>query len=320
MPVRLLSAGRPKRSKSALSGSARRAGRSAGLLGFALAAGLCVGIAPVSAQAPAAQRQDPTLLDAEQVIYDEKAGVVTATGAVELTQGLRAVRADKIVYDRNTKVVTATGNVRLREPSGDFIFADYVELTDDMRDAFVENVRVLMTDNGRMAGNEGERRGGRLFRVNRGVYSPCELCKEDPTRAPVWRVRAARVVHDKEEKEVRYRDAYLEMFGVPVAYTPYLSHPDPTVDRRSGFLAPTYGSKDDMGAFIRTSYYIDIAPDRAVCAATAAAWAGIPQAFRRRPPAIERLDHSIGARRVERCQQRRQGSRLYRRQRPVQYR
>ena len=119
-----------------------------------------------------------------------------------------------------------------------------------------------MTDNGRMAGNEGERRGGRLFRVNRGVYSPCELCKEDPTRAPVWRVRAARVVHDKEEKDVRYRDAFLEMFGVPVAYTPYLSHPDPTVDRRSGFLAPTYGSKEGMGAFIRTNYYVDIAPDQ----------------------------------------------------------
>lgn len=262
MPVRLFSAGRPKRSKSAFSGSARRAGRSAGLLGFALAAGLCVSIAPVSAQAPAAQQQEPTLLDAEQVIYDEKAGVVTATGAVELIQGQRAVRADKIVYNRNTKVVTATGSVRLKEPSGDFIFADYVELTDDMRDAFVENVRVLMTDNGRMAGNEGERRGGRLFRVNRGVYSPCELCKEDPTRAPVWRVRAARVVHDKEEKDVRYRDAFLEMFGVPVAYTPYLSHPDPTVDRRSGFLAPTYGSKNEMGAFIRTNYYVDIAPDQ----------------------------------------------------------
>lgn len=262
MPVRLPPAGRPQRTKPALSGPARRARRSAGVIGLALIAGLCVSVAPVSAQAPAAQRQEPTLLDAEQVVYDEKEGVVTAIGAVELTQGPRTVRADKITYNRNSKLVTATGNVRLREPSGDFIFADYVELTDDMRDAFVENVRVLMTDNGRMAGNEGERRGGRLFRVNRGVYSPCELCKEDPTRAPLWRVRAARVVHDKEEKDVRYRDAYLEMFGVPVAYTPYLSHPDPTVDRRSGFLAPTYGTKDDMGVFIRTSYYLDIAPDQ----------------------------------------------------------
>lgn len=262
MPVRLPPAGRPKRSKSAFSGAARRLPLSAGVLGLALIAGLTVTVAPVSAQAPAAQQQEPTLLDAEQVIYDEEAGVVTATGAVELTQGPRTVRADKITYNRNTKVVTASGSVRLREPSGDFIFADYAELTDDLRDAFVNNVRVLMTDNGRMAGNEGERRGGRLFRVNRGVYSPCELCKEDPTRAPLWRVRAARVVHDKEEKDVRYRDAFLEMFGVPVAYTPYLSHPDPSVDRRSGFLAPTYGSKKDMGVFIRTSYYVDIAPDQ----------------------------------------------------------
>jgi LPS-assembly protein len=265
MPARIPPAGRPLRQNLLFTAPPRRrvaGGARVGWAALAVVAALAVAGAPVSAQAPGGKPQEPTLLDAEQVVYDEQAGVVTATGAVNLTQGPRSVRADKIVYNRNTKVVTATGHVRLKEPSGDFVFADYAELTDDLKDAFVDNVRVLMTDNGRMAGNEGERRGGRLFRVNRGVYSPCDLCKDDPTRAPVWQVRAARVVHDKEEKDVRYRDAYLEMFGVPVAYTPYLSHPDPTVDRRSGFLAPSYGTKKDLGTFIRSSYYFDIAPDQ----------------------------------------------------------
>lgn len=268
MPVRITPAGRPKRSLFSVAASAfadrqRRAGPSrARMLAAALAAGLFAFGAPASAEAPSAKQQEPTLLDAEQVVYDEQTGVVTATGAVELTNGPRTVRADKITYNKNTKVVTAVGNVRLREPSGDFVFADYAELTDDMREAFVDNVRVLMTDNGRMAGNEGERRGGRLMRVNRGVYSPCDLCKDDPTRAPLWQVRASRVVHDGEEKDVRYRDAFLEMFGIPVAYTPYLSHPDPTVDRRTGFLAPSYGTKKDLGTFIRTNYYVDISPDQ----------------------------------------------------------
>lgn len=261
MPVRFFLAGRPQRSLiSAASGDARPSRLR--LLAAALAAGLFAAGTPMAADAPEGKKQEPTLLDAEQVVYDEQTGVVTATGAVELTQGPRTVRADKMTYNKNTKVVTAVGHVRMREPTGDFIFADYAELTDDLKEAFVDNVRVLMTDNGRMAGNEGERRGGRLMRVNRGVYSPCDLCKEDPNRAPLWQVRAARVVHDKEEKDVRYRDAFLEMFGLPVAYTPYLSHPDPTVDRRSGFLAPTYGTKKDLGTFIRTSYYYDIAPDQ----------------------------------------------------------
>ncbi|MBP2298503.1 LPS-assembly protein LptD [Azospirillum picis] len=217
-----------------------------------------------TANKPAADKppQEPVLLTADQVTFDEEKNLVTASGNVELAQGKRSVRADQITYNQKTKVVTATGKIRLVEPSGDIIFADYAELTDDLRDVFIENIRVLMTDNGRMAGNEGERREGRLTRVNRGVYSPCDLCKEDPTRPPLWQLRAVRIVHDNEAHEVRYKDATMEIFGIPVAYTPYLSHPDPSVDRKSGFLTPSAGSKSNLGFIAKTHYYWDIAPDQ----------------------------------------------------------
>ncbi|BAI72080.1 organic solvent tolerance protein [Azospirillum sp. B510] len=218
--------------------------------------------APQATGAEAGSKQDPVLLTADQVTFDEVNSLVTASGNVELAQGKRSVRADKITYNQKTKVVIATGKIRLVEPSGDIVFADYAELTDDLKDVFIENIRVLMTDNGRMAGNEGERREGRLTRVNRGVYSPCDLCKEDPTRPPLWQIRAVRIVHDNEEHEVRYRDATMEIFGIPVAYTPYLSHPDPSVDRKSGFLTPSFGNNSNLGAILKTHYYWDIAPDQ----------------------------------------------------------
>ncbi len=214
------------------------------------------------AQADGKPQDPPVLLGADTVTFDEANSLVTASGNVELSQGARTVHADTITYNQKTKVVIASGNVRLVEPSGDILFSNYAELTDDMRDAFVENVRVLMTDNSRMAGAEGERRGGRLIRLNRAVYSPCELCKTDPTSAPVWQIRAARVVQDNEDHEVRYRDAYMEMFGVPFFYTPYLSHPDPTVERRSGFLTPSFRNSSELGFGVISHYYWDIAPDQ----------------------------------------------------------
>lgn len=269
MPVQIPAAAPPASSSLAVSVPSltdrrfdgRRAVAWRAVLAAALA-GWALLLAAPAARADSGGKDEPTLLNADQVVYDEQAGIVTATGAVDLSQGQRTVRADKIVYNRNTKVVVATGHVRMREPSGDFVFTDYAELTDDLRDAFVNNVQVLLTDNSRLVGNEGERREGRLLRVNRGLYSPCELCKEDPTRAPVWQLRASRIVHDKDEKDVRYRHLFMEMFGVPVFYTPYFSHPDPTVDRRSGFLVPSYGTKKDLGTFINNHYYLDIAPDQ----------------------------------------------------------
>ncbi|WP_448204757.1 LPS-assembly protein LptD [Azospirillum sp. sgz302134] len=236
-----------------------------GIIALMVACGVAVGDlanAQQPAEQPAEQKDPPVLLNADTVTFDEGLGLVTASGNVELSQGARTVRADTITYNQKTKVVTATGNVRVVEPSGDILFSNYAELTDDMRDAFVQNIRVLMTDNSRMAGNEGERREGRLMRINRGVYSPCELCKTDPTRAPLWQIRAVRVVHDNEEHEVRYKDAVMEMFGVPFFYMPYLSHPDPTVDRRSGFLTPSFRNNSELGFGAIGHYYYDIAPDK----------------------------------------------------------
>ncbi len=251
---------RPRRKTRTTKRQQRRVAFLSGLIGMMVACGV-VTVSPAQAQGANDQKQ-PVLLSADHVTFDEQQGTVTARGNVELSQNLRTVRADSVTYNRKTGVVTASGNIRIVEPSGDVLFADYAELTDDMRDAFVENLRVLMTDNSRMAGNEAERRGERILRFNRGVYSPCELCLSDPTRPPLWQIRAVRVVHDKEEREIRYKDAVLEMFGVPVAYTPYLSQPDPSVDRKTGFLTPLVGVGSDLGVFIRPRYYIDIAPDQ----------------------------------------------------------
>ena len=54
----------------------------------------------------------------------------------------------------------------------------------------------------------------------------------------------------------------MEFAGIPVLYTPYLSHPDPTVKKKTGFLTPRYGSDSELGVLIEIPYYFDIAPDK----------------------------------------------------------
>ena len=199
--------------------------------------------------------KSPVLFSAEELSHDQDLGIIVARGKVEMTQDQRTLMADVVSYNQRTNTATASGNVSILEPTGDVIFAEYVELQDGLREGFVRNVRMLMTDGGRMAGNDATRTGGNRTELDQGVYSPCDLCKTDPTRAPVWQIRAARVIHDQERKIVQYRDASMEIMGIPVAYSPYFSHPDPTVKRQSGFLAPTIGVKTDLGGFAKIPYY-----------------------------------------------------------------
>jgi LPS-assembly protein len=231
------------------------------------ARGIFFALALLSATMANSRAQDrpdesPILLTADQVTYDEELGIVTASGNVEVAQGGRVLQADTLTYNERAKTVTASGNVALLEPSGDVLFADYVELTDDLEEGIVENIRLLMADRSRAAAARGIRTSGNRTVLEKAVFSPCELCPEDPTRAPLWQIKAVRVVHDQEEKTIEYQDAWMEIFGVPIAYTPYFSHPDPTVDRKSGFLSPTLGLSDTLGFNFRTPYYINIAPDK----------------------------------------------------------
>ncbi len=223
-------------------------------MGLGLMLLLFVAASPIRAQSPVSQ-EIPALINADEITYDRNLEIVTARGNVEIAQGARILMADLVSYNIQTEVVTASGNITLLEPSGEVLFAEYVELKKDLAEGFIRDVRVLMADQTRLAAASGDRREGNITTFRRGVFSPCALCKDDPDRAPLWQLKAQRVVHDQEDQTIRYYNAWMEIFGIPVIYTPYLEHPDPTVKRKSGFLSPTFKQTETLGATFRTPYF-----------------------------------------------------------------
>lgn len=203
----------------------------------------------------ASQDDLPVRFVANEMTFDRENGIITASGNVEVGYGDRRLVADRIIYDQNKDVATATGNVTLHEPTGERLFGDRMEVSGDLKDAVIRNIGMLLKDRSRVAGVGARHSSGQVTELRKGVYSPCSLCKDDPSRPPLWQIKAVKVVHDKSQKTVEYRDAWLEFFGYPVAYTPYFRHPDPTVKRKSGFLFPKIGSSSDFGTVIETPYF-----------------------------------------------------------------
>lgn len=229
------------------------------LRGWALAAIAVLALVRGAAAAELPSADEPVLLSADEVTYDRELGVVTARGHVELSQDERIVLADTLTYDERTGTVVATGNVSLLEPNGDVAFADYVELTSGLKEGVIRNIRVLLADGSRIAANGG-RRSGDTTEFAKAVYSPCPICAEDPTRPLVWQLKAVRVTHDQKAHRLQYRDAWLEIYGVPIAYTPYFSHPDPSVTRQSGLLVPDFSFSNSLGPTVRVPYYFTLGP------------------------------------------------------------
>src|SRR5579859_1606888 len=211
---------------------------------------------------PAGNRNQPVLFLADEIQQDDQLGLVVAKGHVEFSQKDQTLLADVVTYNQKTNLVTASGHVSLMDPSGEVVFGDYMELTDDMRDGFVQNVRALLSDRSRIAGNTGRRTGGNITEIRHAVYSPCDLCATDPSAPPIWQLKGSRMVHDQQQQQVEIYDATMEIYGVPVVYLPYLSEPDPSVKRRTGFLMPAFGHSASIGTFFHVPYFIVLDTDK----------------------------------------------------------
>ena len=209
-----------------------------------------------------AEGGESVVLQADEVRHDTVEGVIVASGSVAVAYKGRTLHADTVTHDEAADTVVASGNVVLFEPTGEEIHADYAELTGDLREGLIRELRIVLADNARLAAPEARRRDGRITELENAAYSPCEICPDNPDEAPLWQVRAGQVIHDAEAQDIVYRNATLEVLGVPVLYTPYLSHPDPQVERRSGFLSPSYGSNPTLGHHIGAPYHFVLAPNR----------------------------------------------------------
>jgi len=209
-----------------------------------------------------ADQNAPIVFRADEVEYDEQLALTVARGHVEISQSGRVLLADTVSYNQRTDTVTASGNVSFSQPTGEIVFADFMELRDAMSEGFAKNVRMLLADRSRLAANTARRTNGNRTELRRGVYSPCDLCKNDPSAPPAWQLKAREIDHDKELQLIEFRDATMEIDGWPVFYSPYISAPDPSVKRASGFLIPSIGGSNTLGANVTIPYYWVLGPDK----------------------------------------------------------
>ncbi len=203
-----------------------------------------------------ANEKKNSLLYADEVIHEKELDLIVAKGHVEIVQEGRVLLADVVTYNKKTDLLTASGNVKLREPKGEIIFLDYAELSSDFKDGFINSIRILFPDDSRLVAIRSKREQGERTHFDNPVYSPCKLCKDDPSKPPLWQVKARHAEWDEVKEDIYYTDAFLEMFGWPTFYIPYFSHPAPNVKRRTGLLAPMFYYTSEVGASLTMPVFV----------------------------------------------------------------
>ncbi|MGB5560092.1 MAG: LPS assembly protein LptD [Paracoccaceae bacterium] len=210
-------------------------------------------LALLTLAAPAAAQNASLLADRVEIVGDE---TIIASGQVEVLYRDSRLRAQRITYDAKAGTLIIEGPIVLEEGKSTVILADMAELDADLQNGILRGARMVLDQQLQVAATEIQRVDGRYSQLYQTVASSCQICANRPV--PLWQIRAKRVIHDEEARQLYFHNAQFRIGNVPVAYFPRLRMPDPTVDRYTGVLAPKIVDSSRVGTGLKLPYFITL--------------------------------------------------------------
>ncbi|WCR10160.1 LPS-assembly protein LptD [Paracoccus stylophorae] len=209
--------------------------------------------------APGEATDAATVLADTMVLQDDRT-LIAAGGVVIWYQGARLV-ASRLIVDGASGDLTIEGPIHLSRPGAAdpdaeaVLVADSAQLDRKLQDGIIRGARLVIARELQLAATDLTRSDeGRITRLRNVVASSCQVCAANPT--PLWEIRARSITHDAETRLLTFESPQLRAFGVPIAAVPLtVTAPDPTVERKSGFLKPEIRTTSGLGFGVKLPYF-----------------------------------------------------------------
>jgi len=204
----------------------------------------------------------PATLLADQVTLGADNRLTASGGVVIWYRGARLI-ASRVVYDNETGAAEIEGPIHLTEPGRagtpeeTILIADSAQLDPNMQDGILRGARLVLAREMQMAARQMRRsENGAVTRLDNVVASSCQICAEDPI--PLWEIRARSITHDARTHQLHFDHPQFRALGMPVASLPWLTAPDPSVERMTGFLRPQFRTTSGLGFGIKLPYFVTL--------------------------------------------------------------
>ena len=215
-----------------------------------------------------AKNNEGKQITSDKIIYNKSKQQLSTFGKSTLTDGkIGTLSAERFEYNLDKQSIIADGKVKfVDQDKNTYYFSKlnsddkfneivgtdiYAELNKDFLksvDKFNEFIEP------RFSGKSATLKNN-ITIVQDAQFTTCKKTNE-AEGCVYWNLKAGQLIHDKEQKKLTYKNVSLDLNSIPVIYVPYFSHPDPTVKRKEGFLAPSFSSLGgDIGPTIKIPYF-----------------------------------------------------------------
>ena len=210
------------------------------------------------------------IINGKDIIFDNKNNIISSNESAVLTDSLNnEIYLENFQYESSTHIFKSIGYIRIKdnlnnsyEFSQIYIDAKKKEIVGTDIKAFLnqDNFKLHKKNKPRIFANaiKLENNGKSSFHKNN--FTLCDYREKD--KCPPWEIRSTKMLHDNKKKTIYYDNALIKVYNIPIFYFPRISHPDPTVDRRSGFLPPSYSDTKNLGEGISLPYFFNMGVDK----------------------------------------------------------
>ena len=171
--------------------------------------------------------------------------------------------SDNFFYEIDKNILKLE-NVNFKDLNNNKFSTSLAYLNTKTNKLFGKDVKVMLNNKSFDRDNEPRLKANSIVNdkdfsvLTKGAFTTCK--KRD--KCPPWQISAEKIQHDKKKQTINYKNALLKVYDVPVMYFPKFFHPDPTVDRKSGFLVPTLKNTSNSGSYLNTPYFFAIAQNK----------------------------------------------------------
>ncbi len=170
------------------------------------------------------------------------------------------IKTDMFQYNINNNLFSSIGEIKIVDKNKNKYFFKQLHVDTNKKEMIGSDVSVILDQDTFGVSNESDPRfvANNIFiterksELSKGVFT---VCKKREGKCPPWLLKAKKISHDKAKKTIYYDHATLKIYDIPVFYFPKFFHPDPTVKRQSGLLAPFFTNTTTVGAGFALPYY-----------------------------------------------------------------
>ncbi len=209
------------------------------------------------------------VFESENVEFDNKNNIIKSNypSIIFDTDGNK-ISLEMFNYNSIENVLFSKGKIKMQDKNNNIFNFTEIYIDEKKKKIIGSDAKLFLNDNDFKV---DKRNNPRIFAnsiavssditsVHKGVLTYCQF--REGNKCPPWELRAKKIKHNNSKKTVYYDNAFLKIYDFPIFFFPRLSHADPTVKRRSGFLVPSFSNSSNIGLGLDMPYFWDIADDK----------------------------------------------------------